>query len=119
MHLFPFLLRYLSTPAPPIMTGRFNHNQLVWKIYRNMWDAHHVEVLPTRPPTAELQSAGDKVKEEQEKNKNPCPIRHILSSMIPGMGKKSNRDTSKGTRSPFKGALWRTRARGMVPSKFR
>lgn len=118
MHLFPFLPRYLSIPAPPVMTGHFNHNHPVWKIYRNIWDANHVEVLPTRPPTAKLQSAGDKVKEEQGK-KNPCPKKHILTSMISGMGKKSNRDTSKGTRSPFKGALWRTRARGMVPSKFR
>lgn len=53
------------------------------------------------------------------KKKNPRPKRYVLSSMTPGMGKKSGRDTSKGKRSPFKSALRRTRARGVISSKFR
>lgn len=64
------------TPLPPQVfihscpthEDRLFQSYPVWKTYRNIWDAHHVDVLPVRSPTAKkLQLAGSKVKEQQEK----------------------------------------------------
>lgn len=52
----------------PTHEDRLFQSYPVWKTYRNIWDAHHVDVLPVRSPTAKkLQLAGSKVKEQQEK----------------------------------------------------
>lgn len=85
------LLMHLSTPDRPIMTACFNYNNTVWEIHRNIRD--HTE---------------------ESTSQKTCSVKHD-----PKIGKGEHRRHLKGNKESLQEYLVKTRAKGMVVTKYR